>query len=169
MCNSHGTHTAPLPAAGTLKRTAACNGYHPTEPWSCGFCQSRLQGSRGRTAPAMGRYPGREWSLVAPPLEPGPPLIRPARRHRWCPLVPRPGCSGRRRSAMHAHVPSPTQSAGGARRVVAAWGLRVPRWPPLEGIWPSQAIHTRTDARRTHVCSSAQSRHHGQMGWYPPP
>jgi hypothetical protein len=27
-----------------------------------------------------------------------------------------------RRSALHAHVPSPTRSAGGARRVVAAWG-----------------------------------------------
>jgi hypothetical protein len=74
-----------------------------------------------------------------------------------------------RRSALHAHVPSPTRSAGGARRVVAAWGLRVPRWPPLEVIWPSQATHVRTDARRTRVCSSAQSRHHGQMGWYQTP
>jgi hypothetical protein len=99
---------------------------------------------RGRPQPGAGRVCGGGEGLAPS----GPPIAR-------------------RRAAMPAHVPSPTRSAGGARRVVAAWGLRVPRGPPLEVIWPSQATHVRTDARRTRVCSSAQSRHHGQMGWYP--
>jgi hypothetical protein len=48
--------------------------------------------------------------------------------------------------AMHAHVPLPYLSSGGALGVVAELGLRVQRWPPFDAILPAQANHVQKDA-----------------------
>jgi hypothetical protein len=52
-------------------------------------------------------------------------------------------------SAMHAHVPLPHLASGWAVLMVAAWGLRVHRWPPLDAFVLSQANHVPKDARGT--------------------
>jgi hypothetical protein len=130
MRNSHGTHTAPLPAAGTLKRTAACNGYHPTEPWSCGFCQSRLQGSRGRTAPTCGRYPGREWSADAPAGRAGPrgSATRARGAHRPHQRRRGPGSDSHGAARSGRASPRPRPSATGSRACLW-WRRRSgPKW-----------------------------------------
>jgi hypothetical protein len=63
--------------------------------------------------------------------------------------------------AMHAHVPLAHLASGMALGVVAEWGLRVHRWPPLDVVLRSQVRHVQQVARRPRVFSGALSRHHG--------
>jgi hypothetical protein len=63
--------------------------------------------------------------------------------------------------AMHPHVALPHLPSGRALEVMAAWGLRVHRWPPLDVLLHAQAKHIRQDARRTRLFSSHQTPHHG--------
>jgi hypothetical protein len=67
------------------------------EPWLRCHGHSRLKCSLGWTAPALGGYPGWEWDLVAQQFEHGPPMMRQARHHRGCALLPLPGRAWRRR------------------------------------------------------------------------
>ena len=50
---------------------------------------------------------------------------------------------------MHANVPLPHLASGWAVLIVAALGLRVHRWPPLDAFLLSQANHVPQDARGT--------------------
>ena len=73
----------------------------------------------------------------------------------------------RRRAPRHVHVPLPHLASGSAVRRVAAWGLRVHRWPPRGAIWPAQPHPVGKEARRTRFFSSHQTASHGSLGWYP--